>query len=315
MSLPLSQVLSSKHTNMPTSSFRLLLALTTTLTSAVALQTRRALLRSATAASAASAVTLLPALAAHAAQSGVPEGMRTSESYTNLQQLSPETTGTLGAGTISSRSRPSTGVVLLEEVQESGKKDAPSVSRSLCLMVVSWRRRLSIRTLDTLIRGMFYDVEVRSTKGADGAFLQVAKLPSGKSILDVPDAFFTKSVFSTEGRFGAYGQPTDIKVLKSDKGDRRLLDISFSALSPGQTEVPRRALVAAVQPDGADDVVMLVGGSTASQWKKSESAMRNMAKSFRIARTRPTKIPRKAKNDYRFEEQGGLLEASGDSVF
>ena len=88
MSLPLSQVLSSKHINMPTSSFRLLLALTTTLTSAVALQTRRALLRSATAASAASAVTLLPALAAHAAQSGVPEGMRTSESYTNLQQLS-----------------------------------------------------------------------------------------------------------------------------------------------------------------------------------------------------------------------------------
>ena len=242
--------------------------------------------------------------------------MRTSESYTNLQQLSPETTGTLGAGTISSRSRPSTGVVLLEEVQESGKKDAPSVSAELVLD----GGVVATATFDSdpgypLIRGMFYDVEVRSTKGADGAFLQVAKLPSGKSILDVPDAFFTKSVFSTEGRFGAYGQPTDIKVLKSDKGDRRLLDISFSALSPGQTEVPRRALVAAVQPDGADDVVMLVGGSTASQWKKSESAMRNMAKSFRIARTRPTKIPRKAKNDYRFEEQGGLLEASGDSVF
>lgn len=274
-----------------------------------ALQTRRAVLSHATAAAAASA---LPSLAAQAAAPGVPEGMKTSESYTNLQQISPETTGTLGAGTMSSRSRPSTGVVLLEEVKEAGKKDQPSVSADLVLD----GGVVATATFDAdpgypLIRGMFYDVEVRSIKGADGAFLQVAKLPSGKSITDVGDAFFTKAVFSTEGRFGAYGQPTDIKVVKSDKGDRRLLDISFSALSPGALEVPRRALVAAVQPDGADDVVMLVGGSTASAWKKSEPAMRNMAKSFRIAGTRPTKIPRKAKNDYRFEEQGGLLEQGG----
>merc|ERR1719382_1845781 len=70
-------------------------------------------------------------LPAHAG--GVPEGMKTSESYTNLQQLSPETTGTLGAGTMSSRSRPVTGVVLLEEVQEAGKKDAPTVAAELVL--------------------------------------------------------------------------------------------------------------------------------------------------------------------------------------
>ena len=59
--------------------------------------------------------------------------MRTSESYTNLQQISPETTGTLGAGTMSSRSRPVTGIVLLEEVQENGKKDAPRVTAELVL--------------------------------------------------------------------------------------------------------------------------------------------------------------------------------------
>lgn len=76
---------------------------------------RRAVLRNS------AGLALLP-LASHAG--GVPEGMKTSESYTNLQQISPETTGTLGAGTISSRSRPVTGVVLLEDVQEAGKKDA-----------------------------------------------------------------------------------------------------------------------------------------------------------------------------------------------
>ena len=136
---------------------------------------------------------------------GVPEGMKTSESYTNLQQISPETTGTLGAGTMSSRSRPVTGVVLLEEVTESGSKNAPTVSAELVLdggvaATVAFQAEQGY----PLIRGMFYDVEVRS-KASDGAFVQVAKLPEGKSIEEVNDKFFTKSVFSTEGRFGAYG--------------------------------------------------------------------------------------------------------------
>ena len=73
---------------------------------------RRAVLRGAASAA------MLPAIAW---AGGVPEGMKTSESYTNLQQISPETTGTLGAGTMSSRSRPVTGIVLLEEVSVSGK--------------------------------------------------------------------------------------------------------------------------------------------------------------------------------------------------
>ena len=76
---------------------------------------------------------MLPLLGA-GAQTGVPEGMKTSESYTNLQQISPETTGTLGAGTMSSRSRPVTGIVLLEEVTESGKKkDVTTISAELVL--------------------------------------------------------------------------------------------------------------------------------------------------------------------------------------
>lgn len=253
----------------------------------------------------------LQAPAAALAQSGVPEGMKTSESYSNLQQIAPEVTGTLGAGTMSSRSRPVTGVVLLEEVQESGKAAAPTVTAELVLD----GGVAATATFDAqypLNRGMFYDVEVRNLAG-EGAFLQVASLPDGKALGDVKDSFITKKVFSTGGRFGAYGAPTDIKVLdKSEKGAMRLFDITFAALSPGGNEVPRRALVAAVQPEGSSDVVMLVGGSTVGQWKKAEPLLRSMASSFRIARVRPTSIARKAKNDYRFEDQGGLLEKTGD---
>ena len=110
---------------------------------------------------------------------GAPEGMKTSESYSNLQQISPETTGTLGAGTMSSRSRPVTGVVLLEEVQESGKKDAPTVAAELVLDG-GVAATATFQSEYPLVRGMFYDVEVKNAKG-DGAFLQVARLPDGKT--------------------------------------------------------------------------------------------------------------------------------------
>jgi len=106
----------------------------------------------------------------------------------------------------------------------------------------------------------------------------------------------------------------DVKILGSEKGVKRILEVSFNALSPGQNEVPRRALVAAIQPEGAADLVMFVGGSTAGQWKKVEPSIRKMASSFTISRVRPTSIKRKSKNDYRFEDQGGLNERGSDSV-
>jgi len=270
---------------------------------------RRAVLRQAAVLPAAAVV--LPAWAG----SGTPEGMKTSESYSNLQQLAPQVTGTLGAGTISSRSRPATGVVLLEEVKESGQKDAPAVTAEIVLdggiaAIVTFQSQPGY----PLVRGMFYDVEVKGKVG-DSAFLQVARLPEGKSFADVKNEFFTSAVLATEGRFGAYGAATDIKVLKSERvGPLRQIEVSFSALSPGQAEVPRRALIAAIQPDGSTDAVMLVGSSTASAWKQVEPAMRKIISSLRIASVRPTNIKRKAKADYRFEDQGGLNEPGGDTA-
>merc|ERR1711908_207692 len=107
-----------------------------------------------------------------------------------------------------------------------GKKDAPTVSAELVLD----GGIAATATFDSqypLIRGMFYDVEVRSKDG-NNAFLQVAALPDGQALAEVSDRFLTKVVFATEGRFGAYGAPTDIKVVSSDKGAKRLLDVTFS---------------------------------------------------------------------------------------
>lgn len=133
-----------------------------------------------------------------------------------------------------------------------------------------------------LAKGMYYDVESRSKSG-DGAFMQVAGLPEGKTLESLPKSFFTNNILSAAGRYGAFGAPTDVKVLSSStEGAKRVFDITFNALSPGQQEAPRRALVAAIQPEGSASVVMLVGGATSGRWKATEPAVRKAISSFKV---------------------------------
>ena len=110
-----------------------------------------------------------------------------------------------------------------------------------------------------LAKGGLFDVECREASSGDGAFLTIAKGASS-SISDLPKSFFTDNLFSSTGRFSFYGQPTDIKVKKSEVVDnRRYLEINFSNLSQStNAEIPRTALVVATIPEGTDDVVMLV---------------------------------------------------------
>ena len=238
--------------------------------------------------------------------------MKTSESFSSLTDLTGQQAQNLGAGTIASRSRPQTGVVLLEQVQTSGAEKAPLVSSELVLSG-NVAASCSFQSAWPLSRGMYYDVEARSKQG-DSLFLQVAALPTGKSLQTALDSFFTNQIFSTEGRFGAYGAPTDVRVLKASRTEKiRTLEVEFRALAPGGTESPRRALVAAVQPSGSEDVIMLVGGSTAARWKSVEPTMRGAVESLEITRTRPTKLSRKRSSDYRFEEQGGLWSQDSGS--
>ena len=72
---------------------------------------------------------------------------------------------------VSSRSRPDTGVILLDEVQATGRANSPTITADLVLdggVAAS----CSFDSVWPLSRGMYYDVETRS-KQNDAAFLQV----------------------------------------------------------------------------------------------------------------------------------------------
>ena len=142
-------------------------------------------------------------------------------------------------------------------------------------------------------------------------------LPADKDITAVPAAYLTSSVFNAYGRWSTYGAPTDVKVLSdATKGQTRFLEVAFSVLSQAGSDSPRRGVIAAVQPKGSGDAVMLVSSATATRWKKggADAAARQAAESFRVVKTRATQNLRAAASDYRFEERGGLLKGSGDTV-
>ena len=146
--------------------------------------------------------------------------------------------------------------------------------------------------------------------------MHVRTLPSDKGVMAVPASYLTSSVFNTYGRWSTYGPPTDIKVLSDESRDGvRYLDVVFSVLSQSGPESIRKGVIAAIQPTGSMDAVMLLSSATSSRWKKgAEASARQAAQSFRVTRTRTTQNPRAFSSDYRFEERGGLTRSEGDTT-
>lgn len=135
-----------------------------------------------------------------------------------------------------------------------------------------------------IAKGMVFDVECRDAKTGDGAFLSVSQAVGGKTVDQLKDSFILTNLLKPNGRFSFYGEPTDVKIKSSEvKGNYKIIDLTFSTLSQAtQTEIPRRARVAATIPTGTDQAVILVGSASTTQWKKgSDKAIASTIESFR----------------------------------
>lgn len=136
-----------------------------------------------------------------------------------------------------------------------------------------------------LASGTVFDVECRNPNTGDGSFLAVTGNTGGKPLSELPDSFFLESLISPTSRFSFYGTPTDVKVKKSifDDKNYRIIDMAFSTLSQStQTEIPRRARIAATIPDGGVQAVMLVGSASSQRWNKgSDNEIGKVIESFR----------------------------------
>jgi len=241
-------------------------------------------------------VLLAPVLAPVAA-AAAEQPMTTASDIGSYAALTGESSTPMGVGTMAGKSRPVTGCVLVEAPRSAGA----TVSADLVL------RGGSVATVAfdapglKLAKGFYYDVEARDKLG-DSSYVQVVKGGGGASGAAIADA-----VLRRDGRYGAFGPPTNVKVVSDGGAAPRVVEIAFSAITPGGTETPRRAAVAVAAAPGSDDAVVLVSSASETRWKGGGDALaRTVSSTFRVEATRATKLAVGPASDYRYEERGGL---------
>lgn len=188
--------------------------------------------------------------------------------------------GNMGVSSQAGKSRPQTGVVFRDGTDVlQGKSGDVSAELLVGTKAKPTSVLVSFSAPYKLETGSVFDVECRDGRTGDGAFLAVTQPADGKSLEELPSAFFLNRLFDPTGRFSFYGSPTDVKVKKSTivDNDRRILEITFSNLSQStNAEIPRNAVVVATIPKGTDNAVMLVASANSSRWRKSGGKERSL---------------------------------------
>jgi len=86
-------------------------------------------------------------------------------------------------------------------------------------------------------------IEARDLQQPESAFVQVADLPKGATSAEsLAASFYGEAVLGSEGKFGAYGAPFDVKIkrLKTNADGTTISLASFTTLTPSMRESPRK---------------------------------------------------------------------------
>ena len=210
----------------------------------------------------------------------------------------------ISATTMSGKSKPELGCIVAEEPKTVGKSGIAAD-----LVLASGLATVSYESPWGLAEGNYYDVAAKSKDG-DAAFVQVADT-GGKSLSSLSKTFFSDTILSLDGFYGAYGQPIDAvfketPAASANGAGARAFECTFTPLGPSGDGSPRKGIVTAIQPAGSKQVVMLVASTSATRWKKAkgEKDCRTAAESFSV-RMSPTSLKAEPQSDFRYGKASG----------
>ncbi|CAK9012953.1 unnamed protein product [Durusdinium trenchii] len=176
----------------------------------------------------------------------------------------------------SSRPKPETGVQLSSLGVMEGQADESGLHLVAAEVLGSNNQRITVSfstswpvTSDRSASSK--SLEVRS-KGAT-IFLQVIRG------LALTSENLVEEVLSSKGKFGAYGLPDAVEVVKDNiQDDRRQMTIQFTSYSPRGVGFSYRAMLQAIPVNG--DIFVLVGSALEEKWP--EDQIRRTLSSFRV---------------------------------
>ncbi|GFH59814.1 hypothetical protein CTEN210_16290 [Chaetoceros tenuissimus] len=196
------------------------------------------------------------------------------------QALAGQTGGVGGLG----KTKPQTGVVFASEEANDTSIQIPGTYNTELIGPDGTNVLLSFYAAWPMLKSQ--GIESRDLANAEASFVQVASKPAyyvegGEKAPTLKKSFFTDTILAQTGKFGAYGQPTDVKVSKVDNnGKRDLYLLSFTTLTPAMRESDRKYYVSCKVI--GESVYMLVTGTTLGRFKSQENLLKKISDSFEV---------------------------------
>jgi len=189
------------------------------------------------------------------------------------------------------KTKPELGVELLTPATQSGRDVTAEIVVDEAAYLVSLQSSWPLLTTG---------VQVRDVRNPESVFLQVipdlsTKQPWTKA--QVIQNVLQENILNSQGKFGAYGAPTNIKV--KNTADNAWL-VTFTALTPGLRESDRRLVIRGIPLQSS--WIAVVGGTTLQRFTSQESILRRTIDSVQIVAAPKTSLKRRNKEDT-FEQE------------
>lgn len=182
------------------------------------------------------------------------------------------------------KTRPETGVLFFPGSSPFQNADGLVTAELVTAGASNQPYRVSFRTPWPLLPTTT-GLESRDLQTSESAFVQVLEntpLPTSTANFAT---LVQNSVLASQGKFGAYGSPTDVKVKRLDSavGTGLTYSVRFVALTPGQRESERQLLIRCVPI--ADSLVLLLAGTTRQRFATQQGTLRDIIDSLEVVPT------------------------------
>lgn len=214
--------------------------------------------------------------------------------YTTLElMISPASAFEGGIGGLG-KTKPETGVRFLGESLPLQNAEG-LVSAELDVGDATRGQRNPVRVVFTApwpLLSSTSGLEARDLQHGESAFIQVVQASNKQLFEPQPSASAVRellqaSVLSQQGKFGAYGAPTDAKV-KAIKEKDKTYSVTFTTLTPGLRESERQVLVKLAIVGQAS--ILLVAGTTRQRFQAKQDIFMQIIDSFQVEPAPETKL-------------------------
>jgi hypothetical protein len=131
-------------------------------------------------------------------------------------------------------------------------------------------------------------LEARDLLSSESAFVQVVSAASNWDSPKVFKQLLIDSVLASQGKFGAYGTPVDIKVKPLSSEQNEIFSVTFTSYTPGMRESDRQLWIKPKRVDST--LVLLIVGTTKIRFSSQQNCFNRILDSFLVVSAPESKL-------------------------